>query len=155
MAQKLIVPVHSVLLTALQNAAPNGKMKKIFFQCVLKEIRSNGNDLEAHFGFIAYPARKPFLGGGWTAPNKVDCVPDHTQPPLVVDLAAGGEPIGLANKELKRLMHAIKAILRDGTRPTAALTLKPTTSVNLHVALDATLDGASERLNPSPPADPY
>ena len=154
MAQKIIVPVHSVLLTDLQNAAPNGKMKKIFFQCVLKEIRTNGSDLEAHFGLVAYPANKPFLGG-WTAPNKVDCVPDNTQPPLVVDLVPGGEPIGLANKELKQLMHAIKAILKDGSRPTAALSLKPATSVNPHVALDATLDGATERLNPSPPADPY
>lgn len=154
MAQKIIIPTHTVLLTDLQNAAPNGKMKKIFFQCVLKEIRTNGNDLEAHFGLIAYPAKKPFLGD-WTAPNKVDCVPDNTQPPLVVDLVPGAEPIGLANKELKQLMHAIKAILRDGSRPTAALTLRPTTSANPHVALDATLDGASERLNPSPPADPY
>jgi hypothetical protein len=154
MAQKIIIPVHSVRLTALQNAAPNGKMKKIFFQCVLKEIRNNGNDLEAHFGLIAYPANKPFLGG-WTAPNRVDCVPDNTQPPVVFDLVPGPGPIGLANKELKQLMHDIKAILRDGSRPTAALILAPTISANPHVALDATLDGASERLNPSPPADPY
>ena len=154
MAQKIVIPAHTVLLTDLQNAAPNGKMKKIFFQCVLKEIKSTGTDLEAHFGIIAYPARKPFLGD-WTAPNRVDCVPDNTQPPFVCDLVPGPGPIGFANKELKQLMNDIKAILRDGSRPNAALTLTPTISANPHVALNATLDGASESLNPSPPANPY
>ena len=154
MAQKIVIPTHTVLLTDLQNAAPNGKMKKIFFQCVLKEIRNTGNGLEAHFGIIAYPANKPFLGG-WTAPNRVDCVPDNTQPPFEFELVGGPGPIGFANKELKQLMHAIKKILRDGSQPNAALTLSPTTSVNPHVALTAALGGASEMLNPSPPADPY
>ena len=153
MAQKIIIPAHTVLLTALQDAAPNGKMKKIFFQCVLKEIRTNGNDLEAHFGIIAYPARNP-LFGGWTAPNRVECVADYSQP-FQFDLANYPGSIGFANKELKQLMNEIKAILRDGNRPNAMLILTPKISANPHVSLDATLDGNFEGLNPSPPADPY
>jgi len=153
MSQKIIIPAHSVLLTDLQNAAPNGKMKKIFFQCALREIRTNGGDLEAHFGLIAYPSNKPFLGG-WTTGAKVDCVPNYTQT-FEFDLAGYPGPIGLANKELHELMNKIKEILRDGSMPNAALILKPTISANPHVALDATLGNYSEALNPSPPADPY
>ena len=153
MAQKIIIPAHSVLLTDLQNAAPNGKMKKIFFQCALREIRNNGVHLEAHFGLIAYPSNKPFLGS-WTTGARVDCVPDYTQT-FEFDLANYPESIGFANKELHELIRKIKEVLRDGSRPNATLILTPTISANPHVALNATLGNDAEALNPSPPADPY
>ena len=153
MAQKIIMPSHSVLLTDLQNAAPNGKMKKIFFQCVLREIRNNGVHMEAHFGLIAYPSNKPFLGS-WTTGARVDCVPDYTQT-FEFDLANYSGPIGLANKELHELMRKIKEVLRDGSMPNAALILTPSISANPHVALNATFGGDAEALNPSPPASPY
>jgi len=153
MAQKIIIPAHTVLLTDLQNAAPNGKIKKISFQCVIKEIRNNGVHLEALLGLIAYPSYKPFLGS-WTSGAKVDCVPDYTQT-FEFDLANYPEPIGFANKELHQLINKIKEVLRDGGRPNAALVLTPTISANPHIALNATLDTSTEALNPSPPADPY
>jgi hypothetical protein len=153
MAQKIIIPAHTVLLTDLQNAAPNGKMKKIFFQCVLREIRNNGVHLEAHLGLIAYPSNKPFLGS-WTSGAKVECVPDYTQT-FEFDLANYPDPIGFANKELHELINTIKDVLKEGGQPNAALILTPTISANPHLALNATLGTSTEALNPSPPADPY
>lgn len=177
MAQKIIVPAHTVKLIDLQNSIPNGKFKKIFFQCALKEIIENGSDLEAHFAVIAYVGKRK-ITRDWKIGTKVNCTPDTTTAPKEFNLADYDEPIGFANNEVfdfdftlkamksktaepikvsqAKLMKRIKQLLKDKQKAkTAFLTCTARISDNPHVTYDLTLEGNTAAANPSPPADPY
>lgn len=177
MAQKIIIPAHKVKLIDLKKSIPNGKFKKIFFQCALKEIRINGTHREAVFSIIAYAGKRNIFQH-WNLGSKVDCEVDNTVPPKEFNLADYDEPIGFGNNEARDfsftvlqkkskktdpkkikqdiLMDKIKKLLRDPERSkTAALSLQARLSSNIHVTYDISIDGTAARLNPSPPADPY
>src|SRR5436190_23161292 len=98
MAQKIIIPAHTVKLIDLKNSIPNGKFKKIFFQCALTEIKNNGNDREAHFTIITYVGKKN-ISQKWKVGKKVTCQPDLSVPPKEFNLVDYDEPIGFANNE--------------------------------------------------------
>src|ERR1051326_7743529 len=98
MAQKISIPAHKGKLIDLKKSIPNGKFKKIFFQCALKEIRNSGGDREAVFSIIAYVGKRNILQH-WNVGTKVDCEIDNTVPPKEFNLADYSEPIGFGNNE--------------------------------------------------------
>jgi hypothetical protein len=176
MAQKIIIPAHKVKLIDLKKSIPNGKFKKIFFQCALKEIRVSGVHREAVFAIIAYVGKRNIFQH-WNVGSKVNCEVDDSVPAKEFNLADYDEPIGFGNNEaydfdftLKQkkskkadpkkikqdvLMRKIKKLLKDPEKSkTAFLTLKAKISSNPHVTYDVSIDGTAASLNPSPPADP-
>lgn len=176
MAQKIIIPAHKVKLIDLKKSIPNGKFKKIFFQCALKEIKTTGAHKEAVLSIIAYVGKRNIFQH-WNVGSKVNCEVDNSVPAKEFNLADYDEPIGFGNNEaydfdftLKQkkskktnrkkikqdaLMHKIKKILKDPEKSkTAFLTLKAKISANPHVTYDVSIDGTNAIANPSPPADP-
>lgn len=176
MAQKIIIPAHKVKLDDLKKSIPNGKFKKIFFQCALKEIRTSGTDKQAVFSIIAYVGKRNIFQR-WNVGSKVDCEIDTSVSPKEFDLADYDDPIGFGNNEVydfnftakqknskktdpkkikqDMLMDKIKKLLKDPEKSkTAFLSLKAKISSNPHVTYDISIDGRGAYANPSPPADP-
>ena len=175
MAQLIIIPAHTVSLTAIKNSIPGGQFKKLYFQCALTEIRNNGSDREAHFTIIVYAGKRK-LNRNWKVGNKVECQPDPMGPVSVFTL--GDEPVAFGNNEFEEkrftlkqkkgksgdakiikqseLMKAIQKILKDKKlAPKAMLKCEASLTQNPHVTYTVTLDdGTNAAANPSPPADP-
>lgn len=130
-----------------------GALKKIFFQCALREYNS---DHDPVFGMVAYGG----YGGKKLGP-RVDLIDIPGQQPIAfpnLPLIFGNIelirlPIDGKTNLLKELDDLIKS-LKPGEFEKIKVYFMPKISKNPHVYYEVSLGGSTEATNPSPPADP-
>lgn len=169
MANKIIIPAYKVSTVDLKKSIPNGRFKKLIFQCALKELKNN----DAIFSVVAFAGNRSL--GKWKYGKQVDCVLDPGLPDQVFDLANYPDPVSIGNNEIYQssftlkqkaklgaknklvkqdnLMKKIHEISKDPVKSkTHFLTFSA--RINSPLSFDITIDNTSAATNPCPPNQP-
>ena len=169
---KIILLSQTVTKSALLNSIPGKKIGKVFFQCILRELK----DDTATFGLLAYAAKKNSPGGSknWELGTPVYCNPGPTNKnrefdPFQSDPVAFGNmevrlkleiAFGPYDADLKKQLgrHAEKLgdfiQLLNKLPDDKEMIFEGGLTENPHVDYTVSISGTDSSANPCPPFDP-